>query len=147
MATTPSSCWRCGIRRWSFHVRPTYHSYPKIRETYLLTSNPNVFRFGWTGFTKSVHWMVPTSSGVLNGFGMYTIFLQCFNYLIDSYPELCDPRPLNSNERGTCANSEFIVLHRLWQEILSSDPALELLSHCSRARCINLLEYNGLVQF
>ncbi|KAI9923929.1 hypothetical protein ASPWEDRAFT_108230 [Aspergillus wentii DTO 134E9] len=44
-----------------------------------------LFWYGWTGFTKSIHWMAPTASGILVGFGIYTIFLQCFNYLIDSY--------------------------------------------------------------
>lgn len=42
-------------------------------------------RFGWTGYTKSIHWMAPTASGVLTGFGILCIFLQCFNYIIDSY--------------------------------------------------------------
>lgn len=45
-------------------------------------------RFGWTGFTGSIHWMAPTASGIFTGFGIYCIFLQCFNYLIDSYLQL-----------------------------------------------------------
>ncbi|KAJ5553872.1 hypothetical protein N7513_003831 [Penicillium frequentans] len=44
-----------------------------------------LFWFGWTGWTQSIHWMAPTASGVVTGFGIYVIFLQCFNYLIDSY--------------------------------------------------------------
>ncbi|KAJ5975570.1 hypothetical protein N7481_009277 [Penicillium waksmanii] len=44
-----------------------------------------LFWFGWTGWTKAIHWMAPTASGVITGFGIYVIFLQCFNYLIDSY--------------------------------------------------------------
>ncbi|CAG8897584.1 unnamed protein product [Penicillium egyptiacum] len=44
-----------------------------------------LFWYGWTGWTKSIHWMAPTASGVVTGFGIYVIFLQCFNYLIDSY--------------------------------------------------------------
>ncbi|KAK4508658.1 hypothetical protein PRZ48_002397 [Zasmidium cellare] len=44
-----------------------------------------IFWFGWTGFTSSIHWMAPTASGVFIGFGILCIFLQCFNYLIDSY--------------------------------------------------------------
>ncbi|GES58200.1 MFS multidrug transporter [Aspergillus terreus] len=44
-----------------------------------------LFWYGWTGWTKSIHWMAPTASGVFTGFGIYVIFLQCFNYLIDSY--------------------------------------------------------------
>ncbi|PKY01063.1 MFS general substrate transporter [Aspergillus campestris IBT 28561] len=44
-----------------------------------------LFWFGWTGWTNDIHWMAPTASGVLVGFGIFCIFLQCFNYLIDSY--------------------------------------------------------------
>lgn len=43
------------------------------------------FRFSWTGFTSSIHWLAPTASGVLIGFGILCIFLPCFNYLVDSY--------------------------------------------------------------
>jgi DHA1 family multidrug resistance protein-like MFS transporter len=42
-------------------------------------------RFGWTGFTDSIHWMAPTAAGVLIGFGVLCIFLPCFNYLVDAY--------------------------------------------------------------
>lgn len=42
-------------------------------------------RFGWTGFSKDIHWLAPTASGVVTGFGILCIFLQCFNYLIDTY--------------------------------------------------------------
>lgn len=47
-----------------------------------------MFWFGWTGYKSSTHWMVPTSAGVLIGFGIFCIFLQCFNYLVDCYPTL-----------------------------------------------------------
>lgn len=46
-------------------------------------------RFGWTGYTVTIHWMAPVSAGVLLGFGIFCIFLQCFNYLVDCYPTLC----------------------------------------------------------
>ncbi|GLB10811.1 hypothetical protein AtubIFM57258_007223 [Aspergillus tubingensis] len=44
-----------------------------------------IFWFSWTGFTASVHWMAPTAAGVLIGFGILSIFLPCFNYLVDSF--------------------------------------------------------------
>ncbi|KIW43083.1 uncharacterized protein PV06_04228 [Exophiala oligosperma] len=44
-----------------------------------------LFWFGWTGFSKDIHWLAPTASGVVTGFGILCIFLQCFNYLIDTY--------------------------------------------------------------
>ncbi|KAI9656837.1 MAG: hypothetical protein M1821_003476 [Bathelium mastoideum] len=44
-----------------------------------------LFWFGWTGFTRDIHWIVPTLSGLMTGFGIMSIFLQCLNYLIDAY--------------------------------------------------------------
>lgn len=44
-----------------------------------------LFWFGWTGNYESVHWIVPTISGLLTGFGLLVIFLQMLNYLVDSY--------------------------------------------------------------
>ncbi|RMJ27251.1 Sugar and other transporter [Aspergillus sp. HF37] len=44
-----------------------------------------LFWFGWTGFTASIHWIVPTLSGLFTGFGLLIIFIQLFNYLIDTY--------------------------------------------------------------
>ncbi|KAF9894782.1 hypothetical protein FE257_004403 [Aspergillus nanangensis] len=47
-----------------------------------------MFWFGWTGYTASIHWMAPVASGLLTGFGIFCIFLQCFNYIVDCYPTL-----------------------------------------------------------
>lgn len=44
-----------------------------------------LFWFGWTGYTKSIPWIVPTLSGLFTGFGLLAIFICCFNYLVDSY--------------------------------------------------------------
>ncbi|OJD13080.1 hypothetical protein AJ78_06418 [Emergomyces pasteurianus Ep9510] len=44
-----------------------------------------LFWFGWSGFTADVHWIVPTLSGLLTGFGLLVIFLQSLNYIIDAY--------------------------------------------------------------
>ena len=44
-----------------------------------------LFWFGWSGYKESVHWIVPTLSGLFTGFGLLAIFIQCFNYIIDSY--------------------------------------------------------------
>lgn len=44
-----------------------------------------MFWFGWSGYRADVHWIVPTLSGLLLGFGLLAIFLPLFNYLIDSY--------------------------------------------------------------
>lgn len=44
-----------------------------------------IFWFGWTGYKESIHWIVPTLSGLLIGFGLLSIFLQSLNYLVDAY--------------------------------------------------------------
>jgi DHA1 family multidrug resistance protein-like MFS transporter len=44
-----------------------------------------IFWFGWTGYTENIHWIVPTLSGLLIGFGLLSIFLQALNYLVDAY--------------------------------------------------------------
>ena len=44
-----------------------------------------LFWFGWTGYRKDIHWIAPTLSGLLTGFGLLAIFLQSLNYLVDAY--------------------------------------------------------------
>lgn len=44
-----------------------------------------IFWFGWTGYKADIHWIVPTLSGILIGFGLLSIFLQALNYLVDAY--------------------------------------------------------------
>ncbi|KAL9108785.1 MAG: hypothetical protein Q9227_006442 [Pyrenula ochraceoflavens] len=44
-----------------------------------------LFWFGWSGYKESIHWIVPTLSGLLTGFGLLSIFLQLLNYIIDAY--------------------------------------------------------------
>ncbi|GAP87850.1 putative major facilitator superfamily transporter [Rosellinia necatrix] len=41
----------------------------------------------WFGYSSKpdTHWIVPTASGLLSGFGLLTIFLQSLNYLVDAY--------------------------------------------------------------
>jgi DHA1 family multidrug resistance protein-like MFS transporter len=52
-----------------------------------------IFWFGWTGYKADIHWIVPTLSGLLIGFGIMSIFLQAFNYLIDAYLMVRKDRP------------------------------------------------------
>ncbi|KAJ9668644.1 hypothetical protein H2201_001286 [Coniosporium apollinis] len=44
-----------------------------------------LFWFSWSGYRADVHWIVPTLSGILTGFGLLSIFLQALNYLVDAY--------------------------------------------------------------
>jgi len=50
-----------------------------------ISFSAGLFWFGWTGYTASIHWIVPTLSGLLTGFGIMSIFLQSLNYLVDAY--------------------------------------------------------------
>ncbi|PKX93204.1 MFS transporter [Aspergillus novofumigatus IBT 16806] len=49
-----------------------------------------LFWFGWSGYRSDIHWIVPTLSGLLTGFGLFCIFLQCLNYIVDAYLVLYD---------------------------------------------------------
>ena len=44
-----------------------------------------LFWFGWSGYKADIHWIVPTLSGLLTGFGLLAIFLQSLNYIVDAY--------------------------------------------------------------
>ncbi|EGX44778.1 hypothetical protein AOL_s00188g116 [Orbilia oligospora ATCC 24927] len=44
-----------------------------------------IFWFAWTGNYPGIHWIVPTLSGLFTGAGIFLIFLQCLNYIIDAY--------------------------------------------------------------
>lgn len=44
-----------------------------------------LFWFGWTGYNDSIPWIAPTLSGLFTGAGLLAIFIQLFNYIIDSY--------------------------------------------------------------
>ena len=43
-----------------------------------------LFWFGWT-VNRKIHWIVPTLSGLMTGFGIFSVFLQLLNYIIDAY--------------------------------------------------------------
>ena len=44
-----------------------------------------LFWFAWSGYKADTHWIVPTLSGLLTGFGLLSIFLQLLNYIVDAY--------------------------------------------------------------
>ncbi|KAK4560883.1 hypothetical protein LTR86_005463 [Recurvomyces mirabilis] len=44
-----------------------------------------LFWFGWAGYNKNVSPWASIAAGLFIGFGIYTVFLQCLNYIIDSY--------------------------------------------------------------
>lgn len=41
--------------------------------------------FGWTGYNKSIPWIVPVLSGVLNGAGLMIVYVQLSTYVVESY--------------------------------------------------------------
>ena len=44
-----------------------------------------LFWFAWSGYRRDIHWIAPTLSGLLTGFGLLSIFLQSLNYIVDAY--------------------------------------------------------------
>ncbi|KAF2135256.1 uncharacterized protein K452DRAFT_40791 [Aplosporella prunicola CBS 121167] len=65
---------------------PEWRLPPVIVGAFVFTAG--LFWFAWTAYTPIIHWMAPTASGVLVGFGLLCIYLPCFNYLVDSYLHL-----------------------------------------------------------
>lgn len=62
-----------------------------------------LFWFGWAGYKESIHWIVPTLSGLLTGFGLLVIFLQSLNYIIDAYLLLYVPsRKILTSQKHFC---------------------------------------------
>ena len=53
-----------------------------------------LFWFGWSGYRADIHWIAPTLSGLLTGYGLLSIFLQSLNYIVDAYLMLCVPSRL-----------------------------------------------------
>lgn len=80
MAPDSGYNWGPGVYYWYFLVSSSSSSSTDVPNCVLMLS-----RFGWTGFTSSIHWMVPMVAGISIGFGVLCIFLPCFNYLVDSY--------------------------------------------------------------
>jgi DHA1 family multidrug resistance protein-like MFS transporter len=50
-----------------------------------VTFSAGLFWFAWTGYSGTIHWIVPILSGLLTGFGIFTIFLSLLNYIVDAY--------------------------------------------------------------
>ncbi|KAE8149351.1 major facilitator superfamily domain-containing protein [Aspergillus avenaceus] len=42
-----------------------------------------LFWLGWSGYKGSIHWIVPTASGLFTGFGLLTMFLPSLAYLVE----------------------------------------------------------------
>ncbi|KAL8929385.1 MAG: hypothetical protein Q9172_000558 [Xanthocarpia lactea] len=62
---------------------PEWRLFPVILGGVSFTAG--LFWFAWSGYQASTHWIVPTLSGILTGFGLLAIFLQSLNYLVDAY--------------------------------------------------------------
>ena len=41
--------------------------------------------FGWGGYLPTTPWIVPTLAGIFIGFGIFSVFLQCLNYIIGAF--------------------------------------------------------------
>lgn len=42
-----------------------------------------LFWLGWTGYKRQYHWILPTSSGLLTGFGLLSMFLPSISYVAE----------------------------------------------------------------
>ncbi|KJR87610.1 MFS transporter, DHA1 family, multidrug resistance protein [Sporothrix schenckii 1099-18] len=90
-----------------------------------------IFWFGWTAFTSSIHWAVPTAAGAFIGFGTLCVFLPCFNYLINAYLPFCckrDPAFLGCGEFPTLFQTNVpglrhaVGMYTTWRLVRGHDP-------------------------
>lgn len=52
-----------------------------------------LFWFGWSGYKPSIHWIVPTASGIFSGFGLLAMFVQSISYIMLARPQRYSPPP------------------------------------------------------
>jgi MFS transporter, DHA1 family, multidrug resistance protein len=43
-----------------------------------------IFWFGWSGYRREIHWIVPTLSGIFSGFGLLATFVPSITYLLQA---------------------------------------------------------------
>ncbi|KAL2865014.1 MFS transporter [Aspergillus lucknowensis] len=70
-------------KSWAFPFSPEVHRLP-ISCLGGVTIPVSLFWLAWTA-TPSIHWIVPTLSGLLFGFGYQTIFTSLLTYVTDAY--------------------------------------------------------------
>ena len=78
-----------------------------------------LFWFGWTGFSADIHWIAPTFSGLLIGFGLLCIFLQALNYIVDAYLLLSVTLPSDASTLTVTNAICLSVLRLLWLPTVS----------------------------
>ncbi|ETI27276.1 hypothetical protein G647_09959 [Cladophialophora carrionii CBS 160.54] len=94
-----------------------------------------LFWFGWTGYKESIHWIVPTLSGLFTGFGLLAIFICCFNYLIDSYLMFAASAIAANTFLRSCLAAGFPLFSRQMFNNLGIEWAGTLLG-CIAALCV-----------
>ncbi|OAP64225.1 hypothetical protein AYL99_00197 [Fonsecaea erecta] len=94
-----------------------------------------LFWFGWTGFKESIHWIVPTLSGLFTGFGLLAIFICCFNYIIDSYLMFAASAIAANTFLRSCLAAGFPLFARQMFDNLGIEWAGTLLG-CIAALCV-----------
>jgi DHA1 family multidrug resistance protein-like MFS transporter len=99
--------------------------------------------FGWTGYKPDIHWIVPTLSGILIGFGLMSIFLQALNYLVDAY--LMVSFDTFAGAHVPLANPAISSPRLRLQRILFFAVCVEQPFHYSRDRCLREWVSNGLL--
>jgi len=94
-----------------------------------------LFWFGWSGYKESVPWIVPTLSGLFTGFGLLAIFIQCFNYIIDSYLMFAASAIAANTFLRSCTAAGFPLFARQMFDNLGIEWAGTLLG-CLAACCV-----------
>ena len=104
------------------------------------------FWLGWGGYKASTPWIVPTLAGVFLGFGIYTVFIQCLNYVIDAY--LMFAASVSAAALVPLVGSaNNISLVRPSQQTQSCGPCSAPCSHYLQDTCSRVWASIGLVRY
>ncbi|KAL4873801.1 hypothetical protein BDV12DRAFT_182145 [Aspergillus spectabilis] len=105
-----------------------------VPEWLLLTAIPGsaafsagLFWLGWTGYRRELHWILPTLSGLLTGFGLITMFLPSIQYVVQIRRERAASAIAAHTFLRSLAGSAFPLFASYMFDALGVEWALTLL--------------------
>ncbi|QKX53842.1 uncharacterized protein TRUGW13939_00922 [Talaromyces rugulosus] len=91
-----------------------------------------LFWYGWTS-DPAIAWPSEVSTGILIGWGMYTIFIQCFTYIIDCYTGISNSAMAANGAVRSIFGAVFPLFATYLYHGLGTDWATSLIAFLSLA--------------
>lgn len=91
-----------------------------------------LFWYAWTADPK-IPWPSEVCAGFLIGWGMYTVFIQCFAYIVDCYPDRANSAMAANGAVRSIFGASFPLFARYMFHSLGVDWASSLLGFLSLA--------------